>query len=166
MRAALAVSVLALLLASCPTTPELPDTGPEIGPDGAVDWIEIGTGELSFVPLDDGDPVELVHGPQGGYHLQVTCRIHVANPDALTLHYRAFREDGTMLGDVGLAINERRLVREGMHWLRAASDRLILDITGPADVVNTHLRIEAVLTNLATPIAADSRRIFVVDEQP
>ena len=31
--------------------------------------IEIGTGEMSFETLTAGDPVTMVHGPQGGWHL-------------------------------------------------------------------------------------------------
>lgn len=33
--------------------------------------LALGTGETTFVPLVDGDAVELVHGPQGGYHTYV-----------------------------------------------------------------------------------------------
>ena len=31
--------------------------------------LEVGTGERSFIPLEDGDDLEIVHGPQGGWHL-------------------------------------------------------------------------------------------------
>lgn len=32
--------------------------------------LHIGTGELAYQALDgDGDPIELVHGPQGGFHV-------------------------------------------------------------------------------------------------
>ena len=31
--------------------------------------IELGTGETSFEPLEDGDPVIVVNGPQGGQHI-------------------------------------------------------------------------------------------------
>lgn len=32
--------------------------------------LHIGTGELSYQALEgDGDPIELVHGPQGGFHV-------------------------------------------------------------------------------------------------
>ncbi|MCB9665318.1 MAG: hypothetical protein H6732_14500 [Alphaproteobacteria bacterium] len=33
--------------------------------------VQLGSGEDAFVPMDDGDDALLVHGPQGGYHLDV-----------------------------------------------------------------------------------------------
>lgn len=36
--------------------------------------IEIGTGEMSFETLSEGDPVTMVHGPQGGWHLLGSLR--------------------------------------------------------------------------------------------
>jgi len=38
--------------------------------------IEVGTGETTFEPLEDGDPVVMVHGPQGGWHMLGSVRIH------------------------------------------------------------------------------------------
>lgn len=38
----------------------------EPGPDPEL---VIGVGEAGYEPLVEGDPVELVHGPQGGYHV-------------------------------------------------------------------------------------------------
>lgn len=37
--------------------------------------IEIGTGETAFVPLKDGDTIDIVHGPQGGYHFNGSLRV-------------------------------------------------------------------------------------------
>ena len=33
--------------------------------------LEIGLGLSGYEPLEDGDPFPLIHGPQGGYHLEV-----------------------------------------------------------------------------------------------
>jgi hypothetical protein len=54
----------ALLLAGCPTE--------EPPPDGPA--VDLGTGELDFEPLADGDRVAIVQGPQGGYHLYGSIR--------------------------------------------------------------------------------------------
>lgn len=32
--------------------------------------VEIGTGALAYEPLEDGDTVTIVHGPQGGWHIE------------------------------------------------------------------------------------------------
>jgi hypothetical protein len=52
---------------------ESEDDGPVSDPDdpcvpGPNPSVEIGQGEYAFAPCDDGDMLELIHGPQGGYH--------------------------------------------------------------------------------------------------
>ena len=42
--------------------------------DAGPPFIELGTGERAFEPLSNGDPVEIVFGPQGGYHVWGTVR--------------------------------------------------------------------------------------------
>jgi len=37
--------------------------------------IEAGTGVLAFEPLVDGGDIELVHGPQGGYHITTAVKL-------------------------------------------------------------------------------------------
>ena len=92
------VLVLAAGLWSCTSaSSDSKDSGEPPGPvdvdadgdtDGGVDdtgtdscWdktptIEVGTGETTFEPLEDGDPVVMVHGPQGGWHMLGSVRIH------------------------------------------------------------------------------------------
>lgn len=41
---------------------------------GDAPELEVGKGGLSFSPMDDGGTIELVHGPQGGYHVEVALR--------------------------------------------------------------------------------------------
>ena len=52
------------------------DTGPPGDPclPGADPWLLVGEGETGFSYFDPGDPVELVHGPQGGYHVTMAIR--------------------------------------------------------------------------------------------
>jgi hypothetical protein len=38
--------------------------------------VEIGTGEVEFRPLLEMDPVVMVHGPQGGWHMLGSVRVH------------------------------------------------------------------------------------------
>ena len=64
------LSVLSLLLVACSGDPKdgeptIPDLPPKI---------EIGTGETAFEPLEDGDTIYIVYGPQGGYHFNGSLR--------------------------------------------------------------------------------------------
>ena len=36
--------------------------------------VELGTGEVAYEPLSDGDPVEVINGPQGGQHILASVR--------------------------------------------------------------------------------------------
>lgn len=42
--------------------------------------LEVGTGEINFVPLEDGDTLEIIQGPQGGFHLLTSLRVHGIAP--------------------------------------------------------------------------------------
>lgn len=57
---------LLLLLAAC---------DPNLAPG-----LEIGTGEIAFVPLTDGDTLQIIQGPQGGFHLLASLRVHGIAP--------------------------------------------------------------------------------------
>ena len=45
-------------------------------------WAEVGTGELAFVPIADGDDAELHAGAQGGWHLWVSVRAYAFGEQA------------------------------------------------------------------------------------
>ena len=38
-------------------------------------WLEIGTGGSEFIPLEEGDPVEVTYGSQGGRHIWGSLRV-------------------------------------------------------------------------------------------
>ena len=42
--------------------------------------VEVGTGEIAFEPTEDGDTLEIVQGPQGGFHLLTSVRVHGIAP--------------------------------------------------------------------------------------
>jgi hypothetical protein len=46
----------------------------------AAGWIEVGTGEWAFEPLEDGQDVPLVFGSQGGYHVWLSYRTGGLDP--------------------------------------------------------------------------------------
>lgn len=65
-----APAILALLpaLAGCAAAGE-------ITPFDTSSQLEIGTGEAEFKPLEDGSPLEVVLGVQGGYHVVGNVRV-------------------------------------------------------------------------------------------
>jgi hypothetical protein len=58
--------MLLLALTGCG---DKPDTGTELGCFDSPPEAEIGSGEGEWVSLSEGDPVTMVHGPQGGWHM-------------------------------------------------------------------------------------------------
>ena len=43
--------------------------------------LAVGTGEDRFVPLSEGDPIAIVHGMQGGWHVEVAGLISGVRPE-------------------------------------------------------------------------------------
>lgn len=68
---AAALLAAALTLAGCGDAPPGPVGEPEV---------EIGTGMVSFLPLSDGQALDLVAGPQGGFHFHVHARMRGMSP--------------------------------------------------------------------------------------
>ncbi len=120
--------LLAVLLTGCPTPP-----APRIGPDGATMFVEVGTGETSFAPLADGDALELVYGPQGGYHVWGACGIYGIDPEGRVLHY-TLRDatTGEVLADLSLALATRRLSATDGGWLRIGDRVIFPGVTEPS----------------------------------
>ena len=63
------VSLLAVLLAACQGTEDDGTPPPPLPPE-----VSLGTGVEAYVPVEDGDPITIVFGPQGGYHLDGSMR--------------------------------------------------------------------------------------------
>lgn len=109
-------------------------------------WLEVGAGSTAFEALAAGDAVELVMGPQGGWHVDVAARFGGMSPEGLTLEYLAIDvETGAELGfPIKSALNADRVEYLAGACVRTG-DRVVFDIAGPADVVGreVELRIEA-----------------------
>jgi hypothetical protein len=132
---------------------------------GATPWIELGTGE-AFTPITDGDSLELFHGPQGGFHLETTARFGLAvSPDMQVLRYDVSRLDGTTLGTMQVALNERRLAQSCGHWVREG-DFVMLGIETPDDVADTDVDVIVRVLDAAGEVTRAQRRVHVVDRTP
>jgi len=114
---------------------------------------EIGTGTEAFEPLGPGSTMELVHGPQGGYHVAISFRIWGIDPEGLLIQAHGY--DAVTGEEITIpaerVLTARRVSVEGDHLLRLG-DRLIFTTTDPTTIypadagMGTNLRLTAVLT--------------------
>ena len=133
------------------------------GADGrvpTVSQVELGTGRTSFIPLPGN--IELVMGPQGGWHLDLTLRLWSDDPGGLVLRYEVRRdgESEPVSAPTTYVVEAARLIAEGDHWLRLG-DRAVLAIAGPDEIVGDAVVLEVDVNGLV-----DSRSAAVIDAEP
>src|SRR5688500_8056715 len=62
--------------------------GVDSGMPGGSGRLELGTGTTAFQEIGGTSPtLDLVHGPQGGWHVDLAVRIYVADPEGMILAY-------------------------------------------------------------------------------
>ncbi len=132
--------------------------------------IEIGTGTESFRALGPGSMVELVHGPQGGYHVQIAFRLWGIDPEGLLIEAHGY--DATTGAEVTIPVERvltaRRVSPEGDHLLRLG-DRLVFRTDDPTTIydratgVGTDLRITATFTPTSGDPVTSETTTTVVD---
>lgn len=112
--------------------------------------------------MEDGHPLELVAGPQGGYHLDVGVRMFGADPAGGILSYEVWGTDRRLSVDVAYALRSGRYQAVDDHWERAG-DRAILDISDPADVVGQTVELVGVLELPDGTSAMDACTVRIVE---
>ena len=173
-RPALAVVPLVLALARCAGPSPARDAATDAGdtPSPAV-RIELGTGQLGWEPLAPaGTAVELIHGPQGGYHLFGRVRFDTLGPDVYIRFRVTPAEGGAAVNDPNdrIRLTEGRgLLRTSAGWETSSAQLVILvTVSAPATVVGRRFRLEATVTASpgieTSPAASVTREIVVVDE--
>jgi len=129
-------------------------------------WLELGVGLDAFESLDPGDAVELVHGPQGGWHVDLALRFGGFGPDGVQLRYRALDPDTrSELSFTTEALLQERLVRPIEGGWERLGDRVVFDIAAADEVLATEVLIEVTASDDGDSWS-DSRGILVVDEDP
>ena len=145
-------------------------SGTDAGVDAAsrAPRVEMGTGTSTFEPIPEtGAELELVRGPQGGYHVFVAARLYDLEPEGLRLFLSAV--DTSTAGSVGTDA-EFRLVRsrvqpEGDHFVRVG-DFLILHDDDPDAVRGLTLTITVRAVEEGTGLeASDRRTVLIVDNE-
>ncbi|MCO4774278.1 MAG: DUF4876 domain-containing protein [Deltaproteobacteria bacterium] len=126
-------------------------------------WVELGTGPSTWSPLAESDPVELVAGPQGGFHIDAAVWFGGFGPGGVVLVYEAVDTDAERVSFVTQAVLfEQNVLAADEGWYRVG-DRIVLDIDDAQEVVGAEL-ILRVTAALGDATWSDERRVVVVDE--
>ncbi len=131
----------------------------------------LGTGVSAFELLpSEGAVLELVRGPQGGFHVYGAVRLARIDPDGAELDYEVRRaDDGSTLTLVRrVRLSRRRIqLRTGGCMFRLG-DLLIFDpdrFSVPADVEGLQVEVSATLRTADGVDFQDARAVRLVDEE-
>lgn len=80
MSKVITIGCVLLLASACGDGPSDTGQATDSGPDSADPCtldpiVSIGTGQTEYIALEEGDPVMMVHGPQGGWHMLGSVRV-------------------------------------------------------------------------------------------
>jgi hypothetical protein len=134
-------------------------TAPDAGPE--VRYVEprivAGAGLSAFMALADGDPVEIIAGPQGGWHLDLGARIEGV-PAMGLLRYTLRNDAGVVVSlPAEYAVDPARVMPSGEGWTRVG-DRAVLDVRSPDEVSGRPLTLDVrFTTNLGRVLEAHVR---------
>lgn len=132
--------------------------------------IELGTGQSAWQDLPAGSvtAVELIHGPQGGYHFFARVRFSGIEPPVLVSFRVTALDNASVLNDPedrirlrpGLGLNPH-----GTGWESSNAQLVILTaITSPSQVVGRRCRLEVRVETLDDPQGVTlARDVIVVD---
>ncbi|MFP6683734.1 MAG: hypothetical protein VB934_03440 [Polyangiaceae bacterium] len=128
-------------------------------------WVTVGHGQTDYVPLANGDAVELVYGPQGGWHLNLGARVGGIGPDSVILTYRVW--DAARTHQVGYPIKMVPTLRPSPDddSFEQCGIRVVLAIGAPEDVVQRALLVETELID-GPLVVRDARSVLIVDREP
>jgi hypothetical protein len=128
-------------------------------------WVTAGHGQSDYVPLSDGDAVELVYGPQGGWHLNLGARVGGIGPDSVILTYRVW--DAAKTHQVGYPIKMVPTLSPSTEddSLEQCGISVVLAIGAPEDVLQDELLIEIELFD-GPLVVRDARSVIIVDREP
>ena len=135
---------------------------------GSAPSAELGTGEDSFVAIADGDEIEVIQGPQGGYHILgsvLTSNLEVGNADDLsdttnpTVVFRVLRDSEPI--DVGIQYTQGlRESDDGRFGLFGR--RVILDIDSDSELDQVEVEMVVQVRDIEGTVVEDSRTLLAV----
>jgi hypothetical protein len=155
-RVRLLAAATAALALGCDPGPEEPE--PFDLPDGGVATtvLEVGTGRDRFVPLGEADEVEVVFGPQGGYHIWGSLRTRGLDPDNAEVHFRVALE-----GPPETTLSESRYVlplQKSGRWHQWLG--LIGFVPEPAEVYGRRVLLSMTVRDRGGRTLSDTRTVI------
>ena len=172
------IGLLVLVLSwGCPSEDDDPtDVGPGTdaprvdageGVDASVGRIEIGTGLSEFIDVAEGADVELVMGPQGGWHVDVALRLYDLDPMDMQLEIEGFyvEDDESATIQIERLLTLRRVRMEDDHYVRLG-DQLVFTVADGSQVEGRDIRIEVRAIQADGGVGRASKVIHVVDFMP
>ncbi len=131
--------------------------------------VELGSGERAWqaLPLDGSGACELVHGPQGGYHIYGRVR-YSGLPSDVSVWFRVTAlDDGATLtndGDRLRRVLGRGLAQTATGYESVTGELVILQIAGPAQAAGRRVRFDVRVVDAAGGLmATDAREVTIVD---
>ena len=120
---------------------------------GLAPLLEVGTGTTGFVPLVDGQDLDIIAGPQGGFHLWTALRASKAlSPDLFEVKLSVL-QGGSQLSENGYRLT---LVDNGAHYEWYGMQGLVPD---PAAVDGQSVTLRIAATDSTGVTATDERRV-------
>jgi hypothetical protein len=124
-----------------------------------VPSLELGTGSYRFEPLEDGQPVELVRGAQGGWHIWLSMRLRgvdLARPTIRLTMQPADESPAPQEVEVSLLFDppDDNGYRELIGYTGIVQD--------PACLVGELVRVEAALTMDDGEVLRSEREVMVL----
>ena len=127
--------------------------------------IELGAGLTAFRGLPAaGDSVELVAGPQGGWHIDLAVIVRGFEPENLTLTYSA-TTSARSFAEVAYEVVNGRKFQPSLDGFVRPGDRVVFDIGSPAEAIGENVTIAVRLTADSLNLT-DHRQVTVVDNDP
>ena len=165
----LVLGLAALTSYGCASPPPTTDAATDDRPSPVDPSLEIGTGQSAWESLLDGAPIELIHGPQGGYHLFARIREQRLGGDVQVTFRVTPAEGGEPVNDPADRIRlleGRGLLRTGAGWESSSALLVILTrIRSHSEVVGRRFVLEAsVAPTGSTAVSTVRRTVAIVDE--
>ena len=139
--------------------------GPDVTDAATVPLrVELGEGLTSYRALPaEGAEIELVFGPQGGWHFELAARVVGGDPEGMRLRYAVIDAAGRELQFPAVVqLNARRVVREGERFVRGG-DRAVLDVGDGNVLVGQSLTLSVRAESVSGATADDRRAVTVID---
>lgn len=156
-------AVLALLAAACSESVDLPDAGPPT--------LELGTGDRTFEPLEDGDTLYIVQGPQAGYHFFGSMRatnIFGGDPFDLSAEGNPQTTFEAFVGDMrvdAMASSYRQGLRPTENGLEMVGRAVILDIEDDSELAGAEVLFRVSVVD-ARGIMLSDERVVIAQPHP